>query len=68
MSPDQARALLAEPVKLEFSGRTVLNRFVKGAMTERMCTWSADDPGARGKPTPECKLRPALNCHGKRNS
>ncbi|GJC87463.1 NADH-dependent flavin oxidoreductase nadA [Colletotrichum liriopes] len=44
---------LAEPLKFEFSGKTAKNRFLKGAMTERLSTWDAQRPEKRGVPTPE---------------
>lgn len=36
---------LAQPLKFEFSGRTVMNRFLKAPMTERLCRWNDEDKG-----------------------
>ncbi|KAF4925771.1 NADH-dependent flavin oxidoreductase nadA [Colletotrichum fructicola] len=44
---------LAAPLPLPFSGKTAPNRFLKGAMTERLSTWDPANPSARGVPTPE---------------
>lgn len=33
---------LAEPLILPFSGRKVMNRFLKAPMTERLCKWNKD--------------------------
>ncbi|KAK7885430.1 hypothetical protein LTR67_010223 [Exophiala xenobiotica] len=44
---------LAEPLHFEFAGVSAPNRFLKAAMTERLCTWSATDLPARGIPTKE---------------
>ncbi|KAI8294028.1 NADH-dependent flavin oxidoreductase nadA [Colletotrichum sp. SAR11_240] len=46
-------APLAAPLPLPFSGKTAPNRFLKGAMTERLSTWDPANPSARGVPTPE---------------
>lgn len=43
--------LFAEPIKFEFSGRTASNKFLKAPMTERVCTWDAENPLNRGIPT-----------------
>lgn len=45
------RARLAEPLRFEFSGRVVPNRFMKGAMTEQLCTFDSQRPENRGIPT-----------------
>lgn len=42
---------LGKPLKFEFSGRTANNRFLKAAMTERLCTWDVEDFKKRGIPT-----------------
>ena len=42
---------LAQPLHYEFSGKTAPNRFLKGAMTERLSSWSAKDLPARGIPS-----------------
>ncbi|KAF9871333.1 hypothetical protein CkaCkLH20_11254 [Colletotrichum karsti] len=46
-------APLAQPLKFEFSGKTAPNRFMKGAMTERLSTWDPKVLEKRGVPTPE---------------
>lgn len=42
---------LGKPLKFEFSGRTAPNRFLKGAMTERISSWDPKDLEARGIPS-----------------
>ncbi len=42
---------LAQSLHFEFSGKTAPNRFMKGAMTERLSSWSAKDLTARGIPS-----------------
>ncbi|KUI61518.1 Putative 12-oxophytodienoate reductase 4 [Cytospora mali] len=44
---------LGQPLKFDFSGRTAKNRFMKGAMTERLSTWDPKNPEKRGVPLPE---------------
>ncbi|RAH72288.1 NADH:flavin oxidoreductase/NADH oxidase family protein [Aspergillus aculeatinus CBS 121060] len=44
---------LAQPLPFEFSRRRAPNRFLKGAMSERLCSWSVDDLAARGVPSDE---------------
>ncbi|KAK3659359.1 hypothetical protein LTR56_001249 [Elasticomyces elasticus] len=44
---------LGEPLKYEFSGRTAPNRFMKGAMTERLSSWDPKNLEARGIPSKE---------------
>ncbi|OJJ04317.1 hypothetical protein ASPVEDRAFT_43785 [Aspergillus versicolor CBS 583.65] len=44
---------LGRPLHFAFSGRTAPNRFLKGAMSERMASWSNDDRSARGTPSNE---------------
>ncbi|PQE07835.1 hypothetical protein CJF32_00002971 [Rutstroemia sp. NJR-2017a WRK4] len=44
---------LGKPLKFEFSGREAKNRFLKGAMTERMSSWDPKDFKARGIPSKE---------------
>lgn len=46
-------APLAQPLPFEFSGCTAKNRFLKGAMSERLATWDGKDLPKRGIPTPE---------------
>jgi 2,4-dienoyl-CoA reductase-like NADH-dependent reductase (Old Yellow Enzyme family) len=46
-------APLGEPLHFEFSGKTAKNRFLKGAMTERLSTWDPEDDTKRGIPTKE---------------
>lgn len=42
---------LATPLTFEFSGRTANNRFLKGAMSERLASWHPKDFRARGIPS-----------------
>ena len=42
---------LAQPLHFEFANVSAPNRFLKAAMTERLCTWSVKDLPARGIPT-----------------
>jgi len=42
---------LGEPLKFEFSGRTAPNRFMKGAMTERISSWDPKNLETRGIPS-----------------
>lgn len=44
---------LGQPLQFAFSGRTAPNRFLKGAMSERLATFSPSDKDARGFPTRE---------------
>lgn len=44
---------LGVPLTFPFSKRTAPNRFLKGAMTERLSSWSPTDLSARGIPSPE---------------
>lgn len=44
---------LGQPLTFEFSGLTAKNRFMKAAMTERLCTWDPKVFEKRGIPTPE---------------
>ena len=44
-------APLGEPLHFEFSGKTAPNRFLKAAMTERLCSWDPKDLSARGIPS-----------------
>ncbi|KAK3623865.1 hypothetical protein LTR56_020761 [Elasticomyces elasticus] len=44
---------LGEPLKYEFSGRTAPNRFMKGAITERLSSWDPKNLKARGIPSKE---------------
>ncbi|ORY66150.1 uncharacterized protein BCR38DRAFT_429400 [Pseudomassariella vexata] len=46
-------APLGQPLPFAFSGLTAKNRFLNGAMTERMASWSAKDPSKRGIPSEE---------------
>ncbi|KAK1091095.1 hypothetical protein LTR48_006990, partial [Friedmanniomyces endolithicus] len=50
-SQDGNPAPLGNPLKFEFSGKTAFNRFMKGAMTERISSWDADNFEARGIPS-----------------
>jgi 2,4-dienoyl-CoA reductase-like NADH-dependent reductase (Old Yellow Enzyme family) len=42
---------LGKPLKFEFSGKTAQNRFMKGAMTERISSWDPKVLEKRGVPT-----------------
>ena len=42
---------LGKPLKFEFSGKTAQNRFMKGAMTERISSWDPKNFEARGIPS-----------------
>lgn len=42
---------LGQPLKFEFSGQTAPNRFLKGAMTERISSWDPENFEARGVPS-----------------
>ncbi|KAF4554402.1 NADH-dependent flavin oxidoreductase-like protein 1 [Elsinoe fawcettii] len=44
---------LGKPLKFEFSGRTAPNRFLKGAMSERLASWDPKVHENRGIPSPE---------------
>lgn len=44
---------LAQPIHFEFSGRTAKTPFLKGAMTERMSSWSPTELEKRGVPSAE---------------
>lgn len=50
-SDDVDAAPLGKPLKFEFSGKTAPNRFLKGAMTERISSWDPKNPEARGIPS-----------------
>jgi 2,4-dienoyl-CoA reductase-like NADH-dependent reductase (Old Yellow Enzyme family) len=42
---------LGKPLEFAFSGRAAPNRFLKGAMTERVCSWDPENVEARGIPS-----------------
>jgi len=44
-------APLGKPLHFEFSGQTASNRFLKGAMTERISSWDPKNLEARGVPS-----------------
>ncbi|TKA83336.1 hypothetical protein B0A55_00626 [Friedmanniomyces simplex] len=50
-SQDVSPAPLGKPLKFEFSGKTASNRFIKGAMTERISSWDPKNFEARGIPS-----------------
>jgi hypothetical protein len=50
-SEEADAAKLGQPLHFEFSGKTAPNRFLKGAMTERLSSWSPTDFKARGIPS-----------------
>lgn len=45
--------VLSEPIKFPKSGLVASNRTLKAAMTERLCSYDADEPTKRGVPGPE---------------
>ncbi|KIW36734.1 uncharacterized protein PV06_11030 [Exophiala oligosperma] len=50
-SSSQDASALGEPLTFVFSGRTAPNRFLKGAMTERLSSWDASAKEQRGIPS-----------------
>jgi 2,4-dienoyl-CoA reductase-like NADH-dependent reductase (Old Yellow Enzyme family) len=42
---------LGKPLNFEFAKKTAQNRFLKGAMTERLSSWDAKNLEARGVPS-----------------
>ncbi|GKT53052.1 NADH:flavin oxidoreductase/NADH oxidase [Colletotrichum tofieldiae] len=50
---DADPAPLAQPLSFPFSTTVAPNRLMKGAMTERVCTWDTADVPKRGVPTEE---------------
>lgn len=52
-SEDVDPSPLGQPLHFAFSGRTAPNRFLKGAMTERLSSYSQSDLPSRGVPSPE---------------
>jgi len=50
-SEDVSPAPLGKPLKFEFSGKSAPNRFLKGAMTERISSWDPQNFSARGVPS-----------------
>ncbi|KAK5115271.1 hypothetical protein LTR62_001471 [Meristemomyces frigidus] len=44
---------LGQPLKFEFSGKTAPNKFLKGAMTERLSSWDPKIFEKRGIPSPQ---------------
>lgn len=50
-SDDVSPEPLGKPLKFEFSGKTAPNRFLKGAMTERISSWDPKNLEARGIPS-----------------
>nr|POE75590.1 nadh-dependent flavin oxidoreductase nada [Quercus suber] len=50
-SDDVDAAPLGQPLHFEFSGKTAPTRFLKGAMTERISSWDAQNLEARGIPS-----------------
>ncbi|OQE32277.1 hypothetical protein PENSTE_c001G08251 [Penicillium steckii] len=45
-------SVLGQPLQFTFSGRSAPNRFLKGAMSERLASFSYSDLSARGIPSP----------------
>ena len=52
-TPQPDPSPLAQPLHFSFANRHASNRFLKAALTERMCTWHPTDLPARGIPTKE---------------
>lgn len=50
---DVSPAPLAQPLHFAFSNTTAPNRFLKGAMTERLSSWHPTNLPLRGVPSPE---------------
>lgn len=50
-SPDVDSSPLGQPLHFEFANRDAPNRFLKGAMTERLSSWDAENLPARGVPS-----------------
>ncbi|KAI4102993.1 MAG: hypothetical protein L6R37_004075 [Teloschistes peruensis] len=50
-SEDVDPSPLGKPLEFSFSGRTASNRFLKGAMTERIASWDPKNLEARGIPS-----------------
>lgn len=50
-SDDVSAAPLGKPLEFAFSGRSAPNRFMKGAMTERLSSWDPENLEARGVPS-----------------
>lgn len=46
-------SVLGQPLNFAFSGRTAPNRFLKGAMSERLASFTMADKPNRGIPSPE---------------
>ncbi|KAB8203766.1 hypothetical protein BDV34DRAFT_227047 [Aspergillus parasiticus] len=44
---------LGQPLEFHFARRSAPNRFLKAAMSERMCSWTEENPSARGIPSRE---------------
>ena len=51
VSEDLDASPMGKPLHFEFSGRTAPNRFLKGAMTERISSWDPKNLEARGTPS-----------------
>ncbi|KAJ9618728.1 hypothetical protein H2203_008932 [Taxawa tesnikishii (nom. ined.)] len=49
---------LGQPLKFEFSGKSAPNRFLKGAMTERISSWDPENFSKRGVPSANL-----INCY-----
>ncbi|KAF2725798.1 FMN-linked oxidoreductase [Polychaeton citri CBS 116435] len=52
-SDDVEATPLGQPLELPFSGKTANNRFLKGAMSERLSSWDPKNLEARGIPSKE---------------
>ncbi|KAF2972670.1 hypothetical protein GQX73_g937 [Xylaria multiplex] len=50
-APDVDPSPLGQPLRFEFGGRTAPNRFLKGAMTERLSSWDPKELQNRGIPS-----------------
>ncbi|CAI7573560.1 unnamed protein product [Penicillium pancosmium] len=51
-SPDVDPSALGQPLQFTFSGRSAPNRFMKGAMSERLASFSLNNLASRGIPSP----------------
>jgi len=52
-APDVDPSPLGQPLHFDYSGKTAPNRFLKGAMTERLSSWDPKDLKKRGVPSKE---------------
>lgn len=50
-SQDVDASVLGKPLHFSFANRDAPNRFIKGAMTERLSSWDPEDFSKRGIPS-----------------